>query len=301
MRGSADDDGDAAGGTDDGLSGGVDAGVRGSVRAPRLAAARLSRRRCRAIAAQAQDLLQETFLQIHRSRHAYRADLPVRPWVFTIARHVWLMDRRLRGPAAHVRQPSCRTLPVPPEVEGLADRDRLDRALERRAARSPRSAAAPSRVGLQLRRDRSDARHPSRRGKASIEPWHGRPAPAADGGRCVADTTSTSAGELRAIVARDLRPVSAAAAAVRGASWRSCLSPIALLVAAVRASSACAAMRRARPGVDVGGVDAADVRRPAARRGRAARSSAGNDAAAARRSGATIGTALDRRDRDHDA
>jgi RNA polymerase sigma-70 factor (ECF subfamily) len=76
----------------------------------------------------AQDLLQDTFLQIHRSRHTYRANLPVRPWVFTISRHVWLMDRRARG-----RRPSLDgelpELPVPPEVDGLADRDRLNRAL----------------------------------------------------------------------------------------------------------------------------------------------------------------------------
>lgn len=42
--------------------------------------------------AHAQDLLQETFLQIHRSRRACRTGLPVRPWVFAIARHVALMD-----------------------------------------------------------------------------------------------------------------------------------------------------------------------------------------------------------------
>ena len=45
----------------------------------------------------AQDLLQEAFLQIHRSRHTYRPDLPVKPWVFAIARHMWLMDRRTRS------------------------------------------------------------------------------------------------------------------------------------------------------------------------------------------------------------
>jgi RNA polymerase sigma-70 factor (ECF subfamily) len=68
--------------------------------------------------AHAQDLLQETFLQIHRSRHTYRHDLPVRPWVFTIARHVWLMDRRTRSrrPIADQDVPE---LPVPAEVEGL--------------------------------------------------------------------------------------------------------------------------------------------------------------------------------------
>ncbi|HEY7501243.1 MAG TPA: RNA polymerase sigma factor [Vicinamibacterales bacterium] len=77
----------------------------------------------------AQDLLQETFLQIHRSRRAYRAELPVRPWAFTIARHVWLMEVRARGrrPAPDREIPD---LPVPPEVEGLADRERLRRALD---------------------------------------------------------------------------------------------------------------------------------------------------------------------------
>ena len=85
----------------------------------------------------AQDLLQEAFLQIHRSRRAYRPGLPVRPWVFTIARHVWLMDRRARGrrpeitvPGVHgAMAPTLPELPVPPEVEGLAERDRLTRAL----------------------------------------------------------------------------------------------------------------------------------------------------------------------------
>jgi RNA polymerase sigma-70 factor, ECF subfamily len=76
----------------------------------------------------AQDLLQEAFLQIHRSRRAYRPGLPVRPWVFTIARHVWLMDRRARGrrPGSDAPLPD---LPVPPEVAALAERDRLNRAL----------------------------------------------------------------------------------------------------------------------------------------------------------------------------
>jgi len=84
----------------------------------------------------AQDLLQEAFLQIHRSRRAYRPGLPVRPWVFAIARHVWLMDRRARGrrpdtvPGGQsATVPTLPDLPVPPEVDGLAERDRLTRAL----------------------------------------------------------------------------------------------------------------------------------------------------------------------------
>jgi RNA polymerase sigma-70 factor (ECF subfamily) len=79
--------------------------------------------------AHAQDLLQETFLQIHRSRRAYRPDLPVRPRVFAIARHVSLMDRRTRSrrPATGAELPE---IPVPPEVASLADRDVLRRALD---------------------------------------------------------------------------------------------------------------------------------------------------------------------------
>ena len=47
----------------------------------------------------AQDLLQETFLQMHRSRHTYTPPRPVKPWAFGIARHVHLMDRRWQASA----------------------------------------------------------------------------------------------------------------------------------------------------------------------------------------------------------
>ncbi|PYR42764.1 MAG: RNA polymerase sigma factor [Acidobacteria bacterium] len=49
----------------------------------------------------ADDLLQETFLQMHRSRRTYQPGRPVAPWVFAIARHVFLMHRR--GSARRVR------------------------------------------------------------------------------------------------------------------------------------------------------------------------------------------------------
>ena len=42
----------------------------------------------------ADDLLQETFLQMHRSRAAYNPKYAVRPWVFGLARNVFLMNRR---------------------------------------------------------------------------------------------------------------------------------------------------------------------------------------------------------------
>jgi RNA polymerase sigma-70 factor, ECF subfamily len=45
-------------------------------------------------AALAQDLVQETFLEIHRSRRTYLPPLPVRPWVFGVARNVLRRHRR---------------------------------------------------------------------------------------------------------------------------------------------------------------------------------------------------------------
>jgi RNA polymerase sigma-70 factor (ECF subfamily) len=76
----------------------------------------------------ADDLVQDSFLQIHRSRHTYRPGLPVRPWAFAIARHVWLMDvrHRSRRPVVVAELPD---VPVPAEVEGLGNRDSLRRAL----------------------------------------------------------------------------------------------------------------------------------------------------------------------------
>jgi RNA polymerase sigma-70 factor (ECF subfamily) len=41
------------------------------------------------------DLVQDTFMEIHRSRRTYLPPLPVRPWVFGIARNVLRRHRRL--------------------------------------------------------------------------------------------------------------------------------------------------------------------------------------------------------------
>src|SRR5436190_1933752 len=51
------------------------------------------RGRCRD-AQRVDDLVQDTFLQLHRSRRSYLPGLPVRPWVFAIARRVFLMHLR---------------------------------------------------------------------------------------------------------------------------------------------------------------------------------------------------------------
>jgi RNA polymerase sigma-70 factor (ECF subfamily) len=51
-------------------------------------------------AADAQDLVQQTFLHIHRARADYRLGEPLRPWLFTIARNVCRDSgrRQLRRP-----------------------------------------------------------------------------------------------------------------------------------------------------------------------------------------------------------
>lgn len=79
----------------------------------------------------ADDLLQETFLQMHRVRRTYRPGRPVQPWAFGIARNVFLMSRRSRGRRArreHVTD-DLPDLPVPPAVRDLGTRDRLQKAL----------------------------------------------------------------------------------------------------------------------------------------------------------------------------
>jgi RNA polymerase sigma-70 factor (ECF subfamily) len=44
----------------------------------------------------AEDLLQDCWIRIHRSRHTYRSPEPVLPWVFAIARHTRLDGYRRR-------------------------------------------------------------------------------------------------------------------------------------------------------------------------------------------------------------
>jgi RNA polymerase sigma-70 factor, ECF subfamily len=84
-------------------------------------------------AQRADDLLQDTFLQLHRSRRTYNPSRPVRPWAFAVARHMWLMDQRTRRRKAppHQDLESAPELPVPPEAEGLAREDELRRVLAR--------------------------------------------------------------------------------------------------------------------------------------------------------------------------
>ncbi len=67
--------------------------------------------RCRD-AVRVDDLLQETFLQVHRSRRAYLRDRPVRPWVYAIAKRVFLM---------HVRTVHRRETPEATALSSIAE------------------------------------------------------------------------------------------------------------------------------------------------------------------------------------
>ncbi len=79
----------------------------------------------------ADDLLQETFLQMHRSRAAYNPEYPVRPWVFGLARNVFLMGRRAARQLAKVYEPreDLPESPVFPEADRLGSHDEIRRGL----------------------------------------------------------------------------------------------------------------------------------------------------------------------------
>jgi len=46
---------------------------------------------------EAEDLLQDCWMRIHRSRHTYRSSEPVMPWIYAIARHTRLDAYRKSG------------------------------------------------------------------------------------------------------------------------------------------------------------------------------------------------------------
>ena len=77
------------------------------------------------------DLLQETFLQMHRSRAAYNPAYAVRPWVFGLARNVFLMNRRAarRWAQVYESREDLPEFPVLPEAENLGSRDQIRRGI----------------------------------------------------------------------------------------------------------------------------------------------------------------------------
>ena len=75
-----------------------------------------------AIREQADDLLQETWLRIHRVRHSYRPGEPVLPWVYAIARRVGIDGyRRMR----RINSRECVVEVLPDEAASTDTRNTL--------------------------------------------------------------------------------------------------------------------------------------------------------------------------------
>lgn len=79
----------------------------------------------------ADDLLQETFLQMHPSRAAYNPNYAVRPWVFGLARNIFLMNRRAasRWAKVHESREDLPEYPVLPEADRLGSQDEIRRGI----------------------------------------------------------------------------------------------------------------------------------------------------------------------------
>jgi RNA polymerase sigma-70 factor (ECF subfamily) len=80
----------------------------------------------------AEDLLQETFLQIHRSRRTYLPGKAVTPWIFSIAHYVFLNDRRARVRRRY-REESIENhladFPIPPATESAVEVNGIKNAI----------------------------------------------------------------------------------------------------------------------------------------------------------------------------
>jgi RNA polymerase sigma-70 factor (ECF subfamily) len=79
-------------------------------------------RRQLAIREQADDLLQETWLRIHRVRHTYRPGEPVLPWVYAIARRVGIDGYRR---ARRINARECVMDELPEEAAATETRNTL--------------------------------------------------------------------------------------------------------------------------------------------------------------------------------
>lgn len=92
------------------------------------------------------DLVQETFLEMHRSRRTYSPPLPVRPWIFGIARHVRWRHRRVMLRRARHEDASI-DADVFEASSGASSSARSPALSPARWTSSSRSAAAPASPG----------------------------------------------------------------------------------------------------------------------------------------------------------
>lgn len=98
----------------------------------------------------AQDLVQDTFMEIHRSLRTYLPPLPVRPWVFGIARHVLARQRRAawrraRHEDASLPVEDLRWLEQPPSASLAAGSTRIGGVEVRDVEAAWRGLPAPGR------------------------------------------------------------------------------------------------------------------------------------------------------------
>ena len=102
----------------------------------------------------AEDLLQEAFLQMHRSRRTYQPGRPVLPWAVAIARNVFLMHRRSQVRRGRHETQSEEELPeiaVPTEFEGAVNRQTLKKAILQLAPNQREVLLMQYTLGLSLR------------------------------------------------------------------------------------------------------------------------------------------------------
>lgn len=71
---------------------------------------------------EAEDMLQDVWLRIHRVRHTYRPSEPLLPWVYAIARRVWVDNYRKRQRIAS-RESAAEVLPEPPSQKNEVKTD----------------------------------------------------------------------------------------------------------------------------------------------------------------------------------
>jgi len=81
---------------------------------------------------EAEDLLQECWMRIHRSRHTYRPAEPLLPWIFAVARHTRLdgYRRRRRRQSKEIAISDVPEMSASPERAAAIEISELHRMLE---------------------------------------------------------------------------------------------------------------------------------------------------------------------------
>jgi RNA polymerase sigma-70 factor (ECF subfamily) len=159
----------------------------------------------------ADDLLQETFLQMHRSRAAYNPAYAVRPWVFGLARNVFLMNRRAarRWANVHESREDLPEFPVLPEADRLGSRDEIRRCMAKLPPDQTEALLLHHEWGFTFE-EIAGMLGISAAAARARQPGNGRPARGAEQsskGSCMTDRSPKPPEALMRAIAQDLRPV----------------------------------------------------------------------------------------------